>query len=236
IGLYHERKRLATLHYYACHPMSFYGDGRVTSDFVGMARERLEKEDPGSLRLYFTGCAGNVAAGKYNDGSPAARKALADRMFAGMKAAEAGLEPKPVKKLVWSAAPLSPTPRATPDDEALDRIVRNPKASGGERGRAGFELAWRRRVEKKRPILVSSLHVDDISTLHLPGEPFIEYQLEFARKHAPRRLAVAGYGDGGPWYMPTDAAFPQGGYEATASFSGAGLEAEMRTAAHAARG
>src|SRR5437763_632991 len=36
---------LAALNYYATHPMSFYGDGRVTSDFCGLARDRRANED-----------------------------------------------------------------------------------------------------------------------------------------------------------------------------------------------
>ena len=39
------------------------------------------------LQIYFTGCAGDVTAGKYNDGSRAARNELTERLLAGMKAA-----------------------------------------------------------------------------------------------------------------------------------------------------
>src|SRR5213075_149631 len=54
------------LHYYASHPQSYYGDGRATSDTVGLARQRLEREE-NVPQIYFTGCAGNITAGKYND-------------------------------------------------------------------------------------------------------------------------------------------------------------------------
>ena len=59
---------LAALHYYATHPMSYYGDGRVSADFCGLARQKLQDEDPNVFQVYFNGCAGNVTAGKYNDG------------------------------------------------------------------------------------------------------------------------------------------------------------------------
>ena len=74
------------MHYYATHPQSFYGDPRVTYDFPGMAREELEKQE-GVFQVYFTGCAGDVLVGKYNDGTPATRDELADRLLAGMEAA-----------------------------------------------------------------------------------------------------------------------------------------------------
>ncbi|MGE3818446.1 MAG: hypothetical protein AB7I30_03360, partial [Isosphaeraceae bacterium] len=59
---------LARLYYYTTHPMSYYGDGRVSSDFVGLARARRDADEPEVAHLYFTGSAGNVTAGKYNDG------------------------------------------------------------------------------------------------------------------------------------------------------------------------
>jgi hypothetical protein len=54
--------------------------------------------------------------------------------------------------------------------------------------------------------------------LHLPAETFIEYQLE-AQAAAPERfVACAAYGDGGPWYIPTAEAYPQGGYEVSVAW------------------
>ena len=63
-------KPLVRLHYYATHPQSYYGDPRVSYDFPGMAREELEKKE-GVFQVYFTGCAGDILVGKYNDGTPA---------------------------------------------------------------------------------------------------------------------------------------------------------------------
>ena len=56
--------------------------------------------------------------------------------------------------------------------------------------------------------------------LHLPAEPFIEYQLRTQMLYPERFMAVAGYGDGGPWYLPTAEAYFQGGYEVSVAFSG----------------
>ena len=39
-----EDRPLAQIHYYATHPQSFYGDGRISYDVVGMAREKLQRE------------------------------------------------------------------------------------------------------------------------------------------------------------------------------------------------
>ena len=60
IGLFQRDRLLARLYYYTTHPMSYYGDGRVTSDFVGLARDRRDADEPGALHLYFTGAPGNA--------------------------------------------------------------------------------------------------------------------------------------------------------------------------------
>ena len=93
--------------------------------------------------------------------------------------------------------------------------------------RASMMLAWLRRCEAKVPIVLSALHLGlggglqggrEVSLLHLPAESFIEYQLQ-AQSLAPERfVATAAYGDGGPWYIPTRAAYPQGGYEVSVAF------------------
>ena len=62
------------------------------------------------------------------------------------------------------------------------------------------------------PITLSSLHVNDVSLLHLPAECFVEYQLRAQAAVTNRFVACAAYGDGGPWYIPTADAYPQGGY------------------------
>jgi hypothetical protein len=55
--------------------------------------------------------------------------------------------------------------------------------------------------------------------VHLPGEPFVEYQLLAQELRKDLFVAVAGYGDGGPGYIPTDRAFLEGGYEPTVALA-----------------
>ena len=45
ISFWDREKPLAALHYYATHPMSHYGGGHVSSDFVGLARKQRQKVD-----------------------------------------------------------------------------------------------------------------------------------------------------------------------------------------------
>jgi hypothetical protein len=59
---------------YAVHPMSYYGRGGVSADFPGIARARRQSDDASVFQIYFTGCAGDTTAGKYNTGEPANRR------------------------------------------------------------------------------------------------------------------------------------------------------------------
>ena len=84
IGFYDGDEPLALLHYYAVHPTSIDGTGQVTPEFVGLAREQRTAES-GVPHIYFTGCAGNITAGKYNDGNPANRQLFTGRVLDAME-------------------------------------------------------------------------------------------------------------------------------------------------------
>lgn len=214
-----DGRKLAACHYYASHPMSFYRDGRVTSDFCGLARKRRQAEDPACTQLYFTGCAGNVSAGKYNDGSPAARVALTERIYAAMVAAEASLAPQPLTAIDWRTTEVLPSPHATPTVSDLEAALANRTLSAVERLLPAYRLGWLRRHARGTPFVLSRLLVNDIAVLHLPGEMFIEYQLRARALRPDRRVAVAAYGDDGLWYVPTKEEYPAGGYEVSVAFA-----------------
>ena len=95
------------------------------------------------------------------------------------------------------------------------------------RNRPAFELAWLQRVEKKIPIVLSSLQINDICLLHLPGESFLEYQLRAQQLAGGRFVATAAYGDGGPWYIPVKEEYPAGGYEVSVAFCSPEVDDEL---------
>jgi hypothetical protein len=220
---------LVRLHYYATHPQSFYGDGRVSSDVPGMARKRLETKE-NVFHIYFTGCGANVAMGKYNDGTPRARAELTDRLLAGMEAAIAATRFAPAEQLVWrtepALLPLRQSDRYTV--EGQQAVLANPKANRAARIEAAEYLAFARRIEE--PIVLSSLGIGEVHLVHLPGEAFVEYQL-FAQSVLPGHfVAVAAYGEYDPVYICTAKAFDEGGYEPTEAMSGPGSEAVLQKA------
>ena len=212
VAFYSGNKKLVASHFYACHPMSYYGDGRVSADFCGLARRRMQKQEPDCLHIYFNGCGGNIGAGKYNNGSKEARVELTQRMFDGITTSNATLKPEPIRSFEWETEDILPPLDSRFTEEQLLVGIRNKTNRVVARNRPSYTVAFIRRVKEGIPITLSSLHVNDISMLHLPAESFIEYQLR-AQAIAPNRfVACAAYGDGGPWYIPVKEAYPQGGY------------------------
>jgi hypothetical protein len=222
-------RALAALHYYATHPMSYYGDGRVSADFCGLARQKRADEDKSIFQIYFTGCAGNVTAGKYNDGAKENRAVLRDRVHEAMTAAWKATERHKLSDWEWRVEPVKLPPRAEKPfgEEESRKALDDEKAAKAKRGNAAFQLAWLKRLD--RPIDFCCLDLGKALVLHLPGEPFIEYQLKAQKLRPDAFVCVAGYGDGGPGYIPTDKAYLEGGYEPTVALA-APSEAAMNKA------
>jgi hypothetical protein len=230
LSFWNGDKPLAALHYYATHPMSHYGKGQVSSDFAGLARRKRQGEQPEVFQVYFTGCAGNVTAGKYNDGSDPLRGILRDRIHAAMAAAWEATGRRPAGPIAWRVEPVRLPPRVEPQFGAVEsaKVLENVAEPPVRRNNAAIQLAWLQRQD--RPIDLTALHIGNACVVHLPGEPFIEYQLA-AQESAPDRfVCVAGYGDGGPGYIPTARAYAEGGYEPTVALAGPPSEEILRKA------
>ncbi|MDE0865807.1 MAG: hypothetical protein OSA98_18635 [Rubripirellula sp.] len=212
VAFYNGHKKLVASHYYACHPMSYYGDGRVSADFCGLARRQRERQEPDCTHLYFNGCGGNIGAGKYNNGSKEARVELTQKILDGIVNSEVDLEPQPIESVAWETHDILPPLNPVFDEDELMAGISNRQNRVVARNRPSYTVAFIRRVKAGIPLTLSSLHVNDVSILHLPAECFIEYQLRAQAVAADRFIACAAYGDGGPWYIPTQEAYPRGGY------------------------
>ncbi|MCX6838302.1 MAG: hypothetical protein NTX35_10885 [Verrucomicrobia bacterium] len=216
VSFWNGEKKLAALHYYATHPMSYYGDGIVSHDFAGIAREKRTQEE-GVPHLYFTGCGGNIGAGKYNDGTPPMRPLLAGRIHAAMVASEQNAKRVPLTKLVWKHVPvvLQPDPEFT--EERMLKVVQNTATAATTRIAAALRIGF---IRHREPIPFTSLHLgDDVCLVHLPGESFVEYQLFAQQQRAGGFICTASYGDGVTGYIPLEQSFAEGGYEPSQAYA-----------------
>lgn len=222
-----DASAVASFHYYATHPMSYYGDGVVSSDFAGLARDRRAAETPGCEHLYFNGCGGNVTAGKYNEGTPESRQRLSGRITEAIRESERNARGLALERLAWATLDCILPPRPDLEPEALLAKISDGAASQAERKMAALKLSYLRRLDK--PVKVTRLRLaEGVNLLGLPGEAFVEYQL-FANR-LPGFTAVAAYGDTGTGYIPLARSYAEGGYEPTASSVGPATEAMLRSA------
>lgn len=231
VTLYDGESPMVRMHYYASHPQSYYGDGRAHPDTPGLARAYLENEE-GVAQIYFSGCGGDVTAGKYNDGSPSARLALSKQLYSGMIRSIAATRRVPVKEFSWKTVDVVFAGRTEPQfsEAELRKAVDDPAADATKRLTSALQLSWIERVRTRPAIDLSRLRIGPADILHLPGEPFVEYQLHAQAARPDRFVAVAGYGEGGPGYICTDASLKEGGYEPTASQAGPPSEALLKAA------
>ncbi len=215
ISFWDGEKPVAVLTYYATHPQSYYGQGLVNWDFVGMAREMREKELPGIACIHFDGAGGNVAAGKYNDGGIDKRPLLAQRLAEGMKQAWETQKKHEVTldDLEWNVVPVTMPVRDTLVEAELIAKVKDVAQKQAERARAARDLIFLRRTRGGHQIPLSCLHLGPARILHMPGELFVEYQIAAQQMRAGEFVAMAAYGDYGPGYIGTEIAYGQGGYE-----------------------
>lgn len=228
VAFYEGDRKVAACHYYACHPMSHYGKGRVSADFCGLARKRVQRQEPECTHLYFNGCGGNIGAGKYNDGSEAMRPVLTQRIYEGILGAAEMLRPEPIERVAWRTRDIFPPTREDLDEAAIMAEIEDSSRRVVARNRPAYSVAWIRRARKELPITLSSLRLNDVSMLHLPAEMFVEYQLDAQAAAPDRFVACAAYGDGGPWYIPTAEAYPQGGYAVGVAWCGPRIDGMLR--------
>jgi hypothetical protein len=228
VSFWDEDQPVAVLYYYATHPMSYYGQGDVSSDFPGIARDRRENL-LGVPNIYFSGAGGNITAGKYNDGSPENRPALAKRMEKAMQEAWENTEKIPLVQadFDWNNTEVTlPLADYLVEEELLARLT-DQHSDSTTKLVAADHLAWLQRTNQGHKVNVSSARFVDVWLLSLPGETFIEYQLAAQEMKPGEHVCTAAYEEYGPGYVCTGIAYGQGGYESSERASCVSPEVEQ---------
>ncbi len=167
----------------------------------------------GALHVHFNGAGGNIAAGKYNDGSQANRIQLATRLADGMREAyeKTAKLPLVAADVGWSLEAVS-LPLAEHLNEA-DLIAKLKSTEPRGYISLADQLAWLQRVQAGHKIDITCLRIGNTRMLHMPGELFVEYQLAAKAMRPDLHVMTAAYGEYGPGYIGTTAAYAEGGYE-----------------------
>jgi len=223
VSFWNEEKPVAVLSYYAVHPQSYYRTGNANPDFPGIARFLRQLEVPDALHIHFNGAGGDVTAGKYNDGAKENRWLLAQRLAAGMKEAWLQTKKQPIRAadIGWTTEPL----RLPISPSAIQLEEKLTEHNAIFLANNVYKLVLHKRQLQGKYIELSCLKLGNARVLHLPGEPFVAFQLAAKKMRPDLFVAVAGYGDYAPGYICTAAAYEEGGYEAGPA-SGVTAEAE----------
>lgn len=227
IGFWQAGKPLVATTYYATHPQSFYRTRLANPDFPGLARD-ARQDATGVTHVHFNGAGGNITAGKWNDGDPANRQVLADRVADGMRRAMEAVRIESIDSddVTWRSVQVALPASTQLDEAALAQTLASSTAPTATRAQAAAHLAWLRRCRAGDKLEVACLGVGQARILFLPGELFVEYQLEAQRLRPDLTVAVAAYGDYGTGYIGTAIAYEQGGYETSATASRVAPESE----------
>jgi hypothetical protein len=227
VSFWNQDRPLAVLSYYATHPQSYYRTGLPNPDFPGVARFLRQLAIPSALHIHFNGAGGNIGAGKYNDGSPTNRLALAERLADGMRRAweKTKREPITTGAVQWTVESVALPPSKHLSLETLEAEVKDRDMKLVLQGDAS-RLAWLRRCQAGHKLDVTCLKLGGARVLHLPGELFVEYQLAAKAQRPDLFVAMAAYGDYAPWYIGTAIAYEQGGYETEPRSSNVAPEVE----------
>lgn len=216
ISFWNNDNPIAVVSFYATHPQSYYRTGVPNPDFPGIARFFRQLAVPQALFIHFNGASGNVAAGKYNDGSLENRMILAERLADGMKRAWEATKREPVvlETVKWQVEPVILPPAKYLEKFQEELLAKKTSLADN---RNAQKLAWYQRCQSKNKINISCLSIGRARILFLPGEMFIEYQLAAKAERRDLFVTMAAYGDFGPHYIGTAIAYDQGGYEIGAS-------------------
>jgi hypothetical protein len=212
LTFYNGDRAVAALHSYAVHPMSPYGRGIVSADFVGQARARRQQETPDVMQIYATGCSGDVTAGKYNDGSAGVRDQLAERLYDALKRVDGSEERFAVDRLDCRAEPIVLPHRDIPAlrADALERTIADESQRFNARAMAALGLSSLRHHAAGHHV---DLQVVDFGAAQLalfPAESFVSFQRQL-QELLPRKFIIpVGFGECAPGYIPTSSAIREG--------------------------
>lgn len=234
LSFWNHDQAIVVLTFYATHPQSYYRTGKANPDFPGLARNARETQT-GIPHIHFNGAGGNIGAGKWNDGSVSNRAVLAGRVQQGMAAAFDATKKTPIDSstLSWKKLDVQLPVSKFLNEERCIASLKNKKETESAHLYAAKHLVWLRRSAARIPIQVSCLTINESKTVFMPGELFVEYQLESQELAPDSFVSMAAYGEYGMGYIGTAIGYTQGGYETSANASrvGPGSERALMDAA-----
>jgi hypothetical protein len=205
---------LAILVNYATHPVTFGPDNlRYSADFPGVMCKVVEQAFGGKpLAFFVQGAAGDINV--FDATTPMKQNAIARRDWAGETLGKAAASA--AKQIQTSADPNSSIDFA--EDSLPFKLRWDPAKFRQELLREINPIAFQTfapPIQEVMHLPVTTALIDrKIAILGMPGEPFVEFQMNMRARCAVHACFFLGYTNGYYGYFPTIKAATEGGYGA----------------------
>ncbi len=225
-----ELHTVATLLHHTCHPVHWTPHRAVHGDWPGAWADEVRRELLSTtVPLVLNGCCGNVhhadALDPRREDTPqsmarllteATRRALVEPCVRED-------DPPLAYRTVCFDLPFREFPQRVFDD-ARKLIAEHPEPLWIDDAHSRFEWDWHfaaslldlEQVLASRDAFeyeIQAVRIGDLAILMLPGEPFVEAQLEIKQRSPATRTFVAHMSNRYVGYIPTPEAIRRGGYE-----------------------
>jgi hypothetical protein len=208
---------LAVIANYACHPVVFGADNlRYSADFPGVMNRVVERELGGRVQSFFLqGAPGDI--NPYYAVTPLEQDAIGRRDWTGERL---GQEAARVAKEIRTGTGDSPS------IEFMESTITVRLRWDIEKFRAallkflgpdGMEIYGARIVPEIQLPVTTVLIDKDIALTTMPGEPFVDFQMNWRDRCPVPHALLLGYTNGYNGYFPTIAAASRGGYGAASA-------------------
>ncbi|MGH9469334.1 MAG: neutral/alkaline non-lysosomal ceramidase N-terminal domain-containing protein [Terriglobia bacterium] len=201
---------LAILVNYACHPVTFGpGNTRYSADFPGVMCKLVRQAFGGQpVCFYLQGASGDINV--YDASTPIKDGAVQKRDWAGE---QLGTEVVRVAKGIHTRA--APDASLDYSDDSMTFGLRWNPDKFRQAMLKDFGPNYLPPIQTRMQLPVTTLLIDKrIAIMGMPGEPFVNFQMEWRTRCPVQDCFFLGYTNGYFGYRPTIKAAAQGGYGA----------------------
>jgi len=209
---------LAVVFGYACHNTTLGADNYLFhGDFAGVAHSWLERQHPGALAFFLTGCGADINPNPKR-GMETVQHHGEDLAGAVEQLMEKGMKPVggPLSfKLVKFPLRLAPPPTRVELESRLESDNAFVQKHAAEMIKV---LDHEGHLMTEYPYTLQVLQFgEDLTLIAMAGEVVVDYSLRLAKELAPANLWVASHCNDVFAYIPSRRILEEGGYEAESS-------------------
>ncbi len=228
-----DGRPLALLVNYACHPVVFRADNlQYSADYPGVMMKTVEQAFDGEpLCFFMQGAAGDI--NPYFAVTPLAEDAVKQRDWTGEQLGQEAIRvAKRIKTQAAAAASLDFAEELLPARLRWNKEKVRQEMIKSRGQQAADDYAACLKTEFQLPVATVLIN-KQIAFMSMPGEPFVEFQMNWRQRCPVPEAFFVGYANGSFGYLPTIQAATRGGYGAATNATRVEVGAGERMVNHA---